>query len=321
MNRQPILPLLATALLGFAPIASATESARHNDMDGDGRSDLIWRNASTGAIVYWSSANPVTQTRIPRGADLRAWAPVLALSNYWDNPAQTTLMLQNARGETAFLDPYMGTLSGLSDEPFPVPVAHGDFNGTGLADILSRNPRSGQNSIEFEAMVGNFLADGVTTIQQLPTVAVSWKIVGVGDFDRDGRSDILWRNTTTGRNAIWRSGNSTTQLAIATVTNPDWVIAAVGDYDGDGHSDIFWRNMRTGANTIWKSANYLAQQVVTSVPNLAWRIAATGDFNGDGKWDIAWRNSATGANVIWRSAQSSAQQTLPTVALSWSLVL
>jgi hypothetical protein len=31
----------------------------------------------------------------------------------------------------------------------------------------------------------------------------SWTIVGTGDFNADGKIDILWRNTSTGTNAIW----------------------------------------------------------------------------------------------------------------------
>jgi len=32
----------------------------------------------------------------------------------------------------------------------------------------------------------------------------SWSIVQVGDFDGDGRSDILWRQSTTGQLAEWQ---------------------------------------------------------------------------------------------------------------------
>ena len=35
----------------------------------------------------------------------------------------------------------------------------------------------------------------------------NWKIVGTGDFDGDGKSDIFWRNTSTGENAIWGAGD------------------------------------------------------------------------------------------------------------------
>ena len=30
-----------------------------------------------------------------------------------------------------------------------------------------------------------------------------WTIAQTGDFNGDGKSDILWRNTTTGETAIW----------------------------------------------------------------------------------------------------------------------
>ena len=41
-------------------------------------------------------------------------------------------------------------------------------------------------------------------------LGLQWTIQGVGDFNADGKDDILWRNLATGANAIWRSGSSTT---------------------------------------------------------------------------------------------------------------
>ena len=44
-----------------------------------------------------------------------------------------------------------------------------------------------------------------TTIQStavLGNVDASWSIVGTGDFNLDGKSDILWRDTN-GNTAIW----------------------------------------------------------------------------------------------------------------------
>ena len=34
-------------------------------------------------------------------------------------------------------------------------------------------------------------------------VATSFKIAGSGDFNGDGKSDVLWRDTTSGNIAIW----------------------------------------------------------------------------------------------------------------------
>jgi FG-GAP repeat len=35
------------------------------------------------------------------------------------------------------------------------------------------------------------------------TASSDWKILGVGDFDGDGKSDVLWVNTKTGQLGIW----------------------------------------------------------------------------------------------------------------------
>ncbi|HET7127047.1 MAG TPA: VCBS repeat-containing protein [Lysobacter sp.] len=325
MNHQPVLSILAIALLGSSAIASATEWAGHNDMDGDGRSDLIWRNSGTGAIVYWPAANATSRIKLPYTNGLRIWSPAFAISDFWDNlydqTSKNDLVLRNSSGGVGFFNPYDGSIATDSEGPFPFVVDHGDFDGNGLADILSRDPTSGLNHVQFGAMVGNFIIEGATTYQQLPTVGLAWKVAGVGDFDGDGRSDILWRDASTGANSIWRSGNVATRLKIASVPNLDWKIAAIGDYDGDGRSDILWRNMRSGVNVIWRSGNNLTPQAVAKVSSMAWKVAATGDFNGDGKWDLAWRNSVTGANVLWKSAKSTTRQALPTVAVSWSLVM
>ena len=38
----------------------------------------------------------------------------------------------------------------------------------------------------------------------LPTVSdLNWTIAGTGDFQRDGKSDVLWHNVATGNNVIW----------------------------------------------------------------------------------------------------------------------
>ena len=39
---------------------------------------------------------------------------------------------------------------------------------------------------------------------------LNWKVAGTGDFDGDGKSDICWRNTSTGQNYIWKSGDDAT---------------------------------------------------------------------------------------------------------------
>ncbi|HEV8694683.1 MAG TPA: FG-GAP-like repeat-containing protein [Lysobacter sp.] len=141
------------------------------------------------------------------------------------------------------------------------------------------------------------------------------------DFNADGKSDILWRNSNSGANTIWLSANRATPQAVSAVTNLAWRVVGSGDYNGDGKADILWRNSSTGANAIWRSANVATPQAVATVGDLAWSVVGSGDYNGDGKADILWRNSNSGANAIWLSANLATPQAVSSVTnLAWRVV-
>jgi hypothetical protein len=67
-------------------------------------------------------------------------------------------------------------------------------------------------------------------------------VVGTGDFNGDGKSDILWRDTN-GDVYIWLM-NGFQLISSADLGNDPlvWSIAGVGDCNGDGTNDILWRN-------------------------------------------------------------------------------
>jgi hypothetical protein len=80
----------------------------------------------------------------------------------------------------------------------------------------------------------------------------NWKVVGTGDFNGDGNSDILWQNTD-GQAAIWEMDGANV-IASATVganPGPNWKAVGTGDFNGDGFSDILWQNA-SGQTAIWE---------------------------------------------------------------------
>jgi hypothetical protein len=77
----------------------------------------------------------------------------------------------------------------------------------------------------------------------------AWQIKGFGDFDADGKADVLWRNATSGENYLYPMDGlviKPTEGYIRTVADLAWNMVAIGDYDGDSNSDVLWRHFSTG---------------------------------------------------------------------------
>jgi hypothetical protein len=138
----------------------------------------------------------------------------------------------------------------------------------------------------------------------LRTVAgPAWQVVGLGDFNADGRADILWRNTVTGENYTYlMQGRAIlAEGYLRTVADLNWQVAGVGDFDGDLKADILWRNRSTGQNYLYlmNGTAIRNEGYIRTVADQNWQVAGIGDFNGDGQDDILWRNRVTGENYLY----------------------
>jgi hypothetical protein len=169
---------------------------------------------------------------------------------------------------------------------------NGDFNGDGRDDILWRSDSGrvtdwlGQANSGFVSNFANADANAGT----------DWHIVGTGDFNGDGRDDVLWRNDN-GDITNWLgqvSGGFASNFGNAFYhVDNSWHVAGTGDFNGDGRSDVLWRN-DSGRVTDWlgQANSGLSGNFANADANAGtdWHIVGTGDFNGDGRDDILWRN-------------------------------
>ncbi len=100
-------------------------------------------------------------------------------------------------------------------------------------------------------MNGNTLVGGGAAS---PNPGPSWRAVGTGDFNDDGRSDILWQNASSGQVSIWEMDGSSLIGGGAVGPNPGpaWRAIGTGDFNGDSHSDILFQNTSSGQVSIWE---------------------------------------------------------------------
>src|SRR2546430_134680 len=119
------------------------------------------------------------------------------------------------------------------------------------------------------------------------------------DFDGNGTTDLIWRNSATGQTVVWLMNGTSASSSAFIMNDPTWVVTATGDFNGDGKTDLVWRNSATGQTVIWLMNGASASSSAFIMNDPTWVVTATGDFDGDGKTDLVWRNSATGQTVIW----------------------
>ena len=149
-------------------------------------------------------------------------------------------------------------------------------------------------------MEGAVLKEGSA---HLPAISLAWSVEGIGDFDGDGRGDILWRHVASGATYVWfMSGTSAVDAGYTTGSAAaSWSIEGVGDLDGDGRDDILWRHT-SGLLYAWLMEGLDPAAGSASMPSVdvAWQVRVVADFAGDGRCGILWRETASGATYLWR---------------------
>ncbi|MDY6929443.1 MAG: right-handed parallel beta-helix repeat-containing protein, partial [Pseudomonadota bacterium] len=272
-----------------------------NDVNGDGKSDLLWRSYDKGWNFLWTMDG--TQTARVRPINVVAspsW-DMVAQGDYdadgksdifWrnGNTGQNFIYLMDGESiKTRYTLNYVGAADWIV-------AGSGDFDGDGTYDVMWRNVNRGDTWF--------YLMDNGTIGTSLPSVWVTdlnYQVAATGDIDGDGDDDIIWRNIVTGSNHLWlmQDGQISDQRSLNTI-NSDWQIVGAGDLDGDGTDDIILRNQVSGDNWVYfmEAGQIRESTMISTVADTNWQIANIGDFDGDGKADFLWRHEANARNLI-----------------------
>jgi RHS repeat-associated protein len=284
------------------------------DFNGDGQSDILWRENSGSSVVIWTlsqtASGLATVAGTFTGTMTAGFTPTTGDFNgdgtsdiLWYQSGSTTTTVWLMKPDPAQGTIVLSTTAILQNgSPVAVPTGStpfvGDFNGDRQSDVLWRQTNGSDSVFWTLAKTTTGLPTLATNPFSYPNAAVGYKPT-IGDFNGDGLSDVQWYlpgNTTTyvwlmkqdpltGTNLLITPSNLDLQAGgpalVPTGSNP-----YVGDFNGDGISDIIWRQSNGTDTVFWlitPSSTGLPSvtATVTNSSSVNGYLPYIGDFNGE----------------------------------------
>jgi len=262
------------------------------DVNGDGKTDIVWR---TPTGEYWIGLmNGGTQTSLVKMLGAGTGWEVMDSADL-DSDGKVDLLWEHPRdGHAVWM--MAGTtilqVAFLRDNTWKL-LLIGDFNGDGAEDLAWQyaNPYTTTTWITLDLMYGTTPYQQLELQSPQDTSPIP-QLFAPGDFDGDGRDDILLRKG--GDFAIWKMKPFGNKWEVAidtkTVIRPNannYNRVLVEDLDGDHRADLFWQD-DSGAAEAW-------------VMNGATATSKTAVLAGGSGWWLRGGDTYNGAGILWRS--------------------
>ena len=238
------------------------------------------RGGTTGYIIFRYNSMTSTNWSATTAADRDA----NHLSDV-DNNGRADLMLVNAAGNSgAWLVKAGSTIAWQPMSDMADGFAVLDFGFTSRAkqnaDVYLYNAAAG--------VVGAWVTgkSGVTGWQTIGNFDPQSEVLGVGDFNGDGISDLLLRSAA-GDVGCFLGGTSTLAGGwyYFQSLSPEWDIAGIGDLNGDGFDDLVLAH-QAGYSGVWLIKHMTPVWSDLGTLTSSTRIISCGDFDGDGTDDV-----------------------------------
>jgi FG-GAP-like repeat/Abnormal spindle-like microcephaly-assoc'd, ASPM-SPD-2-Hydin/Divergent InlB B-repeat domain len=282
------------------------------DFNGDGKLDIavVTQGSPDSVLILPGKGDGTFNTPISvsLGASVQSFQAVVADFNK-DGHVDLAISEKNGSGFLVLLGKGDGTF--LAPSGFSLPaqgfgLAEGDFNNDSIPDLAVTSPADAGVSIFLGDGTGKFTPVNNPGTGTLPTFAgfvpgifAGPSLVGIGDFNGDGKADVIVTLEGIAALAVLPGNGDGTlgaPLLYATPGNPNAV--GIADFNGDGKLD--WAVTTNGTLDSITTAfgrgdgTFQAERIFTADNAPAWFAFA--DFNGDGVQDMIVPNQP--ANTI-----------------------
>lgn len=306
----------------FSNFTVALRDDTRTDLTGDGSGDVLWYNASAGALNYWDIDGGGVSSWNFAGYVNPVWTARFS-GDFQGDGRDDALYRRASDGAIGFLTNNGSSWSwqgaGVVSSSWDI-VAVTDTNNDGRSDIIYRNASLGG------AMGVLTMNGGSGTWSGAGFVNAAWTAAGHGDTDADGRGEVIFYNSSAGAlgsydvNGTWRS--------IGTSVAATWSVGGVGDFDGNGTHDVLMYNASLGGALGYWKMGYDGSAAWSSFSGVGaigtdWAVEGTGDYNNDGATDILFYNSTVAAAGILTIGSAGATATwtgLGPVNNAWQVV-
>ncbi|MEI6206552.1 MAG: VCBS repeat-containing protein [Desulfuromonadales bacterium] len=191
------------------------------DLNGDGKTDLIWWNQVTGQVVAMlMDGTTVTGTGQIYSEPDTSWKIVAAAD--FNGNGKAELLWWNSRTGQVAIGSTNGTNASsasliytVSDTNWRIAGA-GDLDGDGKADIVWHNRSTGE--VYGMQTNGSSVTNGATIYVEPNTY---WEIVSVGNYNGDKKADLLWWNELTGQVYLMTMNGLTSTGGVSLYSEPD----------------------------------------------------------------------------------------------------